>query len=317
MSKRLLYATLWNASQQLTARNCYFLTSNNLNPIPIWLSQITLQIRVPRASSHIRRPSSTLLANLSFWVTDAPISIKQLDSAESLLVKVRKIFLDLYVAGGVTYRTFCHRALKSLSAVEINHKIAPQSVNKVVEAYSRTFDVLREHREQVIEAFSRKSSFDTEAALILLERCELRRYRGQQPQPPEYPSLAEYEQMAECANDFGVFSSPISGQQLVEFRDGTLDKPLSAPIMAHAVFFLSLLEKLRFIPRNWKTPAFDKKLLVNAKSGKAPTLNYLYSSAERNDAEQYLADATSSKYFSRENFYRKIAVAVKSVVSRK
>lgn len=272
---------------------------------------------MPRASSHIRRPSSTLLANLSFWVTDAPIALKQLDSAESLLVKVRKIFLDLYVAEGVTYRTFCHRALKSLSAVEINHKIAPQSVNKVVEAYSRTFDILREHRERVIGAFSRKSSFDTEAALVLLAQCELRQYRGLKVQLPDYPTDEEYDKVADCANSFCVFTTTISGQQLVEFRDGTLSKPLVAPNMARAVFFLSLLEKLRFLPRSWKTPAVANHMLVNAKNGETPSLNYLYSSADRNNAEQYLADATSPKYFSRESFYRKIAVAVKSVVSRK
>lgn len=107
------------------------------------------------ALSRIRRPLSTPRANLSFWVTDAPIPLNRLDSAESLLVKIQQAFLDLYVAQGVTYRSFCRRALKSLSAVEINTKIVPQSVNKTVEAYSRVYDVLKEHREQVVEAFLR------------------------------------------------------------------------------------------------------------------------------------------------------------------
>ena len=233
------------------------------------------------------------------------------------MVKIRKCFIDLYVRQGVTYRTFYSRALKSLSAVEINSKIVTQSVNKVVEAYSRVYDVLKEHREQVIEAFTRKSSFDTGAAIILLERCELRRFRGDKAITPDYPDIEEYDCIATCANAFDVFSQPIAGQDLIDFRDGTLTKPLSARNMARAVFLLSVLEKLRYLPRNWKSSAVANQMLVSAKSGKTPALNYLYTSADRNNAEQYLADNTSSKFFSRESFYEKIARAIQSIVLRR
>lgn len=133
------------------------------------------------ALSPIRRPLSTLPASLSFWVTDDSITLKQLDSAESLLVKIYEDFLDLYVAKGTTYRNFWKRALKKRSSVSINYKIAPQSVNMVVAAYSRVYDVLKEHRQQVIEAYTRKSGFDNEAALLLLAHCELRSFKGEKP----------------------------------------------------------------------------------------------------------------------------------------
>lgn len=269
------------------------------------------------ALSHIRRPLSTLPASLSFWVTDEPITLNQLDSAESLLVKIYNDFLDLYVAKGTTYRNFWKRALKMRSSVPINYKIAPQSVNKVVAAYSRVYDVLKEHRQQVIEAYTRKSGFDNEAALLLLARCELRSYKGNKSEQSEYPDISLYDTLARCANDFGVFDTPVSGKDIVNFRDGTLAIPLSAPNMSRAVFFLSLLEKLHYLPRDWKNRAAANGMLAYSKTGKSPSHHYLHILADRNNAGQYLADTSSSKYFSRESFYQRIARAVRDVVSRK
>lgn len=269
------------------------------------------------ALSHIRRPLSTLPASLSFWVTDEPITLNQLDSAESLLVKIYKDFLDLYVAKGTTYRNFWKRALKERSSVSINYKIAPQSVNKVVAAYSRVYDVLKEHRQQVIEAYTRKSGFDNEAALLLLAHCELRSFKGEKPTSPKHPDISDYEAFAKCANDFGVFNTQISGSDIIGLRDGTLKIPLSAPNMSRAVFFLSLLEKLYYLPRDWKNRAATNGMLAYSKTGKSPSLHYLHILADRNNAGQYLADTSSSKYFSRESFYQRITRAVRDVVSRK
>lgn len=260
---------------------------------------------------------STLPANLSFWVTDEPITLKQLDSAESLLVKIYYAFLDLYVTQGCTYRKFCKRALKSLCSVAINYKIVPQSVNKTVEAYSRVYDVLKEHRQQVIEAFTRKSGFDIEAALSFLRRCETRRLRGKKSASISYADAETYEAMAKCANDFGVFHESVTGANLIEFRNGNLTEPLTAFNISKAVFFLSLMERLHLLPRDWKNRTVNNKMLKSIKTGKIPSLRYLQTSAERNDAEQYLADTTSTRYISRESFYSAIARAVRNAVRPK
>lgn len=259
----------------------------------------------------LHRFLSTLLANLSFWVTKAPISIKQLDSAESLLVKIYHIFNDLYVRQGLSYRAFCLQALKGLCSVEINERIVTQSVNKTVATYSRVYDVLIHHRDKVIAAFKRKSSFDTEAALLLLEQCEKRSLMGNKSTAPDYHDNEAYEVMAQTANDFAIFEPTITGKDLTDFRDGCLIKPLSACNVAHAVFYLSLLEKLHYLPRDWKNRAVKNKMLVDSETGKVPSHSYLKNSASRNDAGLFLSDTTSSKYFVRNSFYSRICDDVK------
>ena len=267
--------------------------------------------------SLIRILTSMLPANLSFWVTDAPITLKQLDTAESLLVKIRSIFVDLYLGQGVTYHAFCRRAMKSLCAVEINYKIVKESINHLSVAYCRVLDVLHRHRERVIEAFSRRGSFDTEAALILLSHCEMRQYRGMPTGSPEYPSEVAYDAVAYCANKFGVFSAEISGEQLIELRNGTLTTPLSADNMAHAVFFFNLLAKLHLLPRNWKKLVVNKGMLLHSTTNKAPTLQYLYSQSDKRNVSLYLDDNTRQKYRTKTTFYEKFALAVKTIPIRR
>ena len=267
------------------------------------------------ALRQIRRCAlSTVTANLSFCFTNTLIPLDKLDSAESLLVKLQPILKELYVINGMTYHSFRRIAIKSICAVGISIKNMIQAVNKIAVAYSRVYYVLKDHRDLVIEAFSRKSRFDIEAALNLLERCELRRYRGGDVEAPEYPSDSMYDILAQCANDFSVFTHSISGTDLIDFRDGTLLKTLYASNMARAVFFLSLLEKYRFFPKSWKATAIKNRLLVNARTNVAPSINYLYTSDVRNSVEQYLDDVSFSKNFSRESFYIKIARAVKEAV---
>ena len=169
----------------------------------------------------------------------------------------------------------------------------------------------------MIEAYTRKSGFDNEAALSLLARCELRCFKGDKSSQSGYPDISLYDALAHCANEFGVFDNPVSGNDIVNFRDGTLTIPLSAPNMSQAVFFLSVLEKLHYLPRDWKNRAAANGMLAYSKSGKSPSLHYLHILADRNNAGQYLADTSSSKYFSRESFYQRIARAVRNVVSRK
>ncbi|MCM1293043.1 MAG: hypothetical protein NC111_06595 [Bacteroides sp.] len=255
-----------------------------------------------------------LPASLSFWVTAEPITIKQLDTAQTLLVKLYHDFIDLYVNQGVSYRNFCRRALRNRCSVAINYKIVTQSVNKVVEAYSRVYDVLTEHRRYVIEAFTRKSGFDFEAALLLLERCESRSRSKDKPKPPSYPDSAEYEALANCANGFDVFSTPISGQDLIDFRDGSLDKPLSFGNVSKAVFFMALLEKLHYLARDWKSRAVTNGMFINAKTGVAPSLSYLWTLTSKNDAGLYLSDTTSEKYDVKKSFYTSITRAVRNAV---
>lgn len=269
------------------------------------------------ASCPTRRPLTTLRANLSFWVTDEPITLKQLDTAESLLVKLYYDFLELYVTQGVTYRNFCRRALRNHCSVAINYKIVPQSVNKIVETYSRVFDILKGHRQYVIEAYTRKSGFDNEAALLLLARCETRRRLADKPISQKYPDAKEYDSLAKCANDFDVFSSSITGADIIDFRDGNLEKSLPVPNMSRAIFFFSLLEKLHYLPRNWKKIAVSRNILIDETTGEAPSINSIYVIASRNPAAQYLEDTTSPTWFSQEKFYSSITRAIKSVVRRK
>ena len=91
--------------------------------------------------------------NLSFWVTDNPIPLEKLDTAASFLVSVYDEFKRIYIGEGATYKVFIRRALRKLAAIEINYKIVPQSIQKIVEAHSRVHEVLYGYREQVVEAW--------------------------------------------------------------------------------------------------------------------------------------------------------------------
>lgn len=251
--------------------------------------------------------------NLSFWVTDNPIPLEKLETAASFLVSVYNEFKRIYIGEGATYKVFVRRALRKLAAIEINYKIVPQSIQKIVEAHSRVHEVLYGYREQVVEALSR-SSFGINDAERLLKLCESRSLRGAAVNKPDNPPKETYQNVAECANRYDLFNSTISGTQLIAFRDGLLSEPFKTHNMARAAFFFSLLAELKMLPRNWKHMAVTKPMLVYASSMKPPKLDYLYTIGQKNDASSYLAAIEPKFRMTFGKFYDRLTAEVKFAV---
>lgn len=250
-------------------------------------------------------------ANLSFWLTDKPTPIADLPSAEQLLVEASKDFQQLYIKRGVKYKVFIQQALISRSTYAVNEKVIIATINHLIAVYSRVYDVLISHRKRVIEAFSRKSAFDEEAAQLLLNDYELRsKSTKQEIKQNFYPDKAVYERLANCANRFGVFTEPIKADTLIALREGSDNCRLIASNMQRAIFFLSLLGVLRLLPYQWKKTVCLTSALINSKTGKAPSNAYLIKSSERKKPRLYLQSIEPIENPTRGDFYEKLTASV-------
>lgn len=250
-------------------------------------------------------------ANLSFWLTDTPTPIADLPTAEQLLVDASKDFQQLYIKCGVRYKVFVQQSLTSRSTFAVNEKVLIATINHLVAVYSRVYDVLISHRKRVIEAFSRKSTFDEEAALLLLDDYELRSKSSKQDIKQNfYPDKEIYERLANCANRFGVFMEPIEADTLIALRDGSNNCKLKASNMQRAIFFLSLLGVLRLLPYQWKKTVCSTSALVNPKTGKSPSNAYLIKSSERKKPRLYLQSIEPIENPTRGDFYEKVTASV-------
>lgn len=250
------------------------------------------------------------MAVLSFWVTDREVELSEYPTAADLLVHAFSEFKKLYLDEGVSYAVFLHRAFAAKETHEINYLHFTEAADFLTAEFSRAYHALREHRKKVIEAFTRLSSFDTEAAQLLLQRLESRPVP--KPKQKVQCDVGVYERLAEIANRFRVFTPDITGEDVIRLHDGIAGQPLQAPNIAMAVFFLSLLAIRELLPHDWKNTAATKGLLVSTRKGKVATAKYLRNVASQYNIAQIYAAAHQKSKFIRTDVWEQMALAVKN-----
>ncbi len=177
---------------------------------------------------------------------------------------------------------FLRDFLNSQRSYQINRGNLPQATTSLISVYSRVYDLLSSYDKRIRKIFTRTGSFDTEAARVVLDEFEC---RGRVPRL-SLDITAPYDAVADVANTFGVFEQPVSGADLERAKNG--DHPLTAPNMARAVFFLSLMQAFGWLERDWKKRLVGTGSLRKA-DGSVPSLHYLQSKASEYAVDTFLA----------------------------
>lgn len=213
------------------------------------------------------------VTTLSFWLTDQPVDESIYPSAPQLLVNIYDIFKDVYIGQRRNYITFLSEALTRTTNFPLNENKIEAVTNRLTPIFRRIYVILTRHRKTVIETFTHMSSFDTGAAQFFIDKIEIR--RKTQSHSRIYPDITVYERLAECANRFGLFTSSITGQDIINIRDGVAAAPLATTNVSQAVFFLGALAHRQLLPKQWKSNIVSQRLMVNELTGEVPTAKYL------------------------------------------
>ncbi len=223
---------------------------------------------------------NTPTATLSFWLTDEPSD--QIPTAETLLVDAHHYFRERFLGQNRRYAVFLNDFFDSHSSYFINRGKLAWATNRLISVYSRVYDLLSHYEKRIIAIFSRTGSFDNEAARVVLDEFEC---RGRVPRLP-LDTPVPYDGLADVANAFGVFAPEVSGADLERAKNG--DHPLTAPNIARAVFFLSLMQAFGWLPRDWKKQMIGHGTLRKA-DGSVPSLHYLQSKTSEYAVDTFLA----------------------------
>ncbi len=206
-----------------------------------------------------------------------------------------------------TYKVFLRNVFAELETQEVNYTQFVPVTARLTAEFARAYYILYDNRKKVIRRFTHSDNFDNEAAALFLHECEARPTKPT-PQPDTYA----YNELASIANRLHIFSPVITGEDLLRFRSGASGTPLQTSNMAKAVFFLSMLALHEFIPHNWKTRAIRQRLLLNTRTGKVPTAQYLRSVASQYNVPLY-KNITMDKEIMKFNQWDEIALSVRNV----